>query len=113
MDPDIMLQREMFYVIYMNIANKVIDIEYHSIGAANYTVVDVPSLVRRALLISARNVIMIHNHPSGNAVPSEADILLYTKVKSALRFFDMNLADNFIISGCSSTYYSFADEGRI
>lgn len=61
------------------------------------------------LKANASSVIPGHNHPSGNLKPSDADIKLTRKLKSAGEFLDMPVPDHLIVDDVS--YYSFADEG--
>ncbi|MCB0425896.1 MAG: hypothetical protein KDC69_01355 [Flavobacteriaceae bacterium] len=53
-------------------------------------------------------IILVHNHPSGNLNPSQADIQLFNKIKEASRFLDINVLDNLII--CKDDYYSCNDQ---
>lgn len=61
----------------------------------------------RALSAGAAQIILIHNHPSGNALPSGQDIRLTKKVKEAGELLDIRLADHIIIGGKSGAYISF------
>jgi DNA repair protein RadC len=54
------------------------------------------------------NVIIAHNHPSGNLNPSEADKSITKKIKLGLEYLDINLFDSIIVG--HNNYYSFADE---
>lgn len=54
---------------------------------------------------------MIHNHPSGQVKPSEADMQITRKVKEAGRYMDITLLDHLIIT--PETYYSFVDDGAL
>lgn len=57
---------------------------------------------------ASSNIILAHNHPSGNLKPSEADKNLFKKIKAAAQFLDINVLDNMIIS--KDSYYSFVDK---
>lgn len=103
------LQHEEFHVVYLNRANKVIDIQKISSGGISGTVVDIRMLCKPALLMYASGVILSHNHPSGNLKPSHQDQQLTKKVKEALLLFDIQLLDHLIIT--DKAYFSFADEG--
>jgi DNA repair protein RadC len=54
---------------------------------------------------------MVHNHPSGNLIPSQADIELTRKARKAGELMDLPVLDHLIVS--ERGYYSFADEGAI
>ena len=65
-------------------------------------------IVRQAVLTQAAGVIIAHNHPSGNVLPSQSDIKETEKLKKALKYLNISLVDHIIIS--DDRYYSFADE---
>lgn len=102
---------EQFWVVYLNRANKVIDISNISSGGITGTIVDIRLIFKQALLNSSTGIIVAHNHPSGNEKPSKSDIDLTKKIKEAGLSMDINLLDHIIIS--NNKYYSFADEGMI
>jgi DNA repair protein RadC len=64
-----------------------------------------------ALDALASGIIAVHNHPSGNLKPSQADVDLTKKMKEAGKVLDLPLLDHLIVS--ERGYYSFADEGVI
>ena len=57
----------------------------------------------------ACNIILSHNHPSGNLKPSRADEELTKKIATAGMYLDIKVIDHIIVT--SEGYYSFADEG--
>ena len=103
------LPHEEFWVLYLNNANKVITKNQLSKGGMTGTVVDVRIIFKSALESGAVGIILCHNHPSGNLKPSEADIEITKKVKTAGKSLDINVLDHLIIT--QNGYYSFADEG--
>ena len=103
--------REGFYVLYTNRANKPIGVYQLSLGGQTGTVVDTKMLLQVALKCHANGMIVAHNHPSGNTQPSESDISLTKKLKSACELLDLSLLDHVILT--EDSYYSFADEGRL
>ena len=80
-------------------------------GGISGTVVDIRIILREAINRYASGIILAHNHPSGNCVPSEQDIQITKKLKEACKLMDMNLLDHLIV--CDKKYYSFGDEGII
>lgn len=102
---------EHFYVLYLNRANKVIGSMLLSTGGCVGTVVDVKVLVQGALLSNAQGIIMAHNHPSGNLNPSNNDLDITSRIKTACNYFEITLLDHLILA--DNTYYSFKDEGRL
>ena len=108
----VMLQdhcREVFAVIYLNQANRVNHFEVISQGGITGTVADPRLILKKALESLAVNIILCHNHPSGNLKPSKADEDLTFKIREAARFFDIKVIDHIIVS--HDGYFSFADEG--
>ena len=80
-------------------------------GGISGTVVDLRLIFAAALKANAVSLIMIHNHPSGQIKPSEADKQITRKVKEAGGILDIALLDHLIIT--PETYYSFADDGAL
>ena len=105
------LPHEEFYIIYLNKANRVISHQRLSAGGLTGTVVDVKLVLKMALELLATSIIAVHNHPSGNLKPSQADIEITRKLKVACQTIEMNLLDHLIIG--DKSYYSFADCGEL
>ena len=80
-------------------------------GGIQATVVDQRIVVKRALELLSTRLILVHNHPSGNATPSDADFKLTRHIKEATKLFDIELLDHIIISTDSS--YSFKSNGNL
>jgi len=102
---------EEFLVIYLNRANNTIGWLRLSQGGISGTVADQRLILATAIKCGASAIICIHNHPSGNMVPSIADINITKKIKEGGIILDITLLDHLIIAGNLETYYSFADEG--
>lgn len=105
------LSHEECWVMYMNRANKVIAKEMLSSGGVCATVVDIKLVMKRALELLACSLILVHNHPSGNAYPGENDKVQTKLLKEAASLFDISLLDHIIIAG--DGYFSFADDGLL
>ena len=65
-------------------------------------------VLAEALEHRARGLILVHNHPNLNPLPSTADIEVTRRLREAARSLDLQLLDHVIISG--NGFYSFADE---
>ncbi|MFC4262224.1 DNA repair protein RadC [Ferruginibacter yonginensis] len=102
---------EVFAVLFLNQANKVKAFKIISSGGITGTVADPRVILRHAIEESATNLILCHNHPSGNLTPSKADHDITQKIKHAASFLDIKVLDHIIVS--DEGYYSFADEGLI
>ncbi|MEZ4801502.1 MAG: JAB domain-containing protein [Gelidibacter sp.] len=103
--------QEEFKVLLLNRNNQVLGIYPLSKGGVSGTVVDAKLLFSVALKCNASNIIIAHNHPSGNLKPSEADIKLTRKLKEAGNYLDIVLLDHIIVS--RNGYYSFVDESKL
>ena len=104
-------QQEVFAVIYLNQANKILHYEIVSEGGITGTVADPRIILKKALQHNAVNIIVSHNHPSGNLSPSKADKDLTQKLKEAAQLLELKVIDHIIIS--NEGYFSFADEGLL
>lgn len=110
----VMLQdhnREIFAVLFLNQANRVNHFEVVSQGGITGTVADPRIILKKALETNAVNVILCHNHPSGNLNPSRADEELTFKIREAAKYFDIKVIDHIIVS--DDGYFSFADSGMM
>lgn len=105
------LSHEVFGVAFLNQANMVKQFEILSQGGITATIVDTRIVLKRALELEAVNIILCHNHPSGNLKPSKADQQMTQKIKEAARLFDIGVIDHIIVS--DRGYFSFADEGML
>lgn len=105
------LQHEEFFVLFLNKANYVIGHRQISSGGVDGTVADLKIIMKHALEMLASGIVAIHNHPSGNLNPSEADKRLTKRLKEAALTLDINLLDHLIIG--DRNYYSFSDKGLL
>ena len=104
-------KHEVFAVVYLNRANKIIQLEIISEGGLTGTVADPRIILRKALEHSATSIILSHNHPSGNLKPSRQDEDLTSKIKEAALYLDISVIDHIIVS--EEGYFSFADKGLL
>ena len=102
---------EEFWIIFLNRANYVIHKEMISLGGLTSTVVDPRLVVRMALDKRASGMIMVHNHPSGNTMPSPQDDVITRKINDAMALFDIKVNDHLIVT--DGDYYSYHDNGRV
>ncbi len=103
------LQHEEFRILLLNRANIVLHQQAISNGGVSGTVVDPKIIFKTALQHLACAIIMAHNHPSGNLKPSEADLRLTKKIKTAGELLEIPVLDHLICA--DHQYLSFADEG--
>lgn len=102
---------EEFKIILLNRANRVLGIVPISVGGTSGTVADPKVIFVSALKCNAASIILVHNHPSGNLKPSQADVELTRKLKSAGQFLDLPIIEHIILT--KDEYFSFADEGMM
>jgi DNA repair protein RadC len=102
---------ESFFILLLNRNNQTIGYAKISQGGVAGTVVDTKIVAKYAVDTLASGVILAHNHPSGNINPSQCDIEITKKTKSALALLDVAVLDHIILT--KDKYYSFADEGNI
>lgn len=102
------LDHEECWVLFLNRANRLISRERLSLGGTSSTTLDVKMIMRRAVEKLAGGIILLHNHPSGNARPSKRDIQETDNLKRAARLLEIALLDHIIVAG--NRYFSFSEE---
>jgi len=105
------LAHEEFHVLLLNRSNRLVKEYQVSKGGISGTVVDIRMILKEALFVGAACMVLVHNHPSGNKQPSQADITLTKQIQEAAKFMDISVLDHIIIA--DQSYYSFADDGII
>ena len=99
--------QEMFYCIYLNNKNIVIDKKLLFIGTINKSIVHPREIFKYAYYYSASSIICIHNHPSGDITPSIEDKRLTDALISIGKIQNIPVIDHIIIG--NNNYYSFND----
>ncbi|MEL6689833.1 MAG: DNA repair protein RadC, partial [Pseudomonadota bacterium] len=102
---------EQFRILYLDRKNNLIADEAQGEGTVDHVPVYPREVVKRALEINASALILVHNHPSGDPTPSEADISMTHQIEDAARTLGIVLHDHIIIG--QSTELSFRAEGYI
>jgi DNA repair protein RadC len=105
------LHHEEFWIVLLNRANMVMKKHAISNGGVSGTVADPKMIFKVALDHLASSVVLVHNHPSGNLKPSEADKRLTKQLVSAGALLEISVLDHIIFT--DSSYFSFADEQLI
>ncbi|MBE6335796.1 MAG: JAB domain-containing protein [Lentimicrobiaceae bacterium] len=103
------LNHEQFWIMLLNNANKVIKLEKIGIGGLSGTTADPKKIFKSALENNAASIMLCHNHPSGNIIPSEADKRITNTIVKAAHFLEIKILDHIIVG--NNIYFSFADEG--
>lgn len=105
------LKDERFCVIYLDAQNRLTNIETIQEGIVNQAVVYPRKVLENALKQKASAVILVHNHPSGQVKPSDADIRLTKTIQETARILDIIVHDHVIIG--ENRFFSFREEGLI
>lgn len=105
------LDTEEAWVLLMNQNYRLIKSQRISHGGITETAVDVRIILKEALLCNATVLALVHNHPSGNAVPSGFDDQLTQNIKKACGTMRIFFADHLIVT--DGKYYSYQEKGRL
>ena len=105
------LKKEIVKVVLLNPKLHIIKDLTISEGSLNASIVHPREVMIPAIKESAAKIVLIHNHPSGDPTPSQADIEITHRVTKTGEIIGIPLVDHIIIGGMD--YYSFADEGLI
>jgi DNA repair protein RadC len=89
--------REQFRVLYLDNRNQLILDEIQNRGTVDHAPVYPREVVRRALELSAKSMIIVHNHPSGDPTPSRPDIQMTRQIIEAARALDLSVHDHLIV----------------
>lgn len=104
-------EHEVFVVLFLDAQNRLIAAEELFRGTLTQTSVYPREVVKRALALNAAGVIFAHNHPSGVAEPSTADVALTHALKQALALVDVKVLDHFVVAG--TVTLSLAERGMV
>ncbi|PIE07800.1 MAG: hypothetical protein CSA74_05515 [Rhodobacterales bacterium] len=102
---------EHFRVLFLDRQNTLIADEEQARGTVNHVPVYPREVAKRALELNASALILVHNHPSGDPTPSESDIVMTERVRTAVEALEITLHDHLVIG--RSREFSFRDGGLI
>lgn len=103
------MNQEEFRAVYLNTKNGIIAERTISKGTINATVVTPREVFHRAVKLMAASVILVHNHPSGDPVPSNEDVELTKKMVEAGKVMDIAVLDHVIVG--QGRYVSLKEKG--
>ena len=104
-------KKEHFVIFYLDTRNQEIEREIISIGSLNANLVHPREVFEPAIKHTAAQILIAHNHPSGNTDPSEEDIEITKKLVEAGKILGIEIIDHVIVS--SDSYYSFKEKNLI
>jgi len=102
---------EHFYIVCLNAANKIIRIDLISTGSLDSSIVHPREVFKVAIENSAKSIILVHNHPSGNPEPSNDDIAITKKLIEISKLMEITVFDHLIIA--ENKYTSFVEKRMI
>lgn len=108
--------REVLKVLSLNVRCRVISVDEITRGTVSETIAHPREILRPAVLHSATGIIIVHNHPSGDASPSQADIQFTRRAAGAADIFQIRLHDHVIIGQPGAGregFFSFRQAGLI
>jgi len=103
-------KKEHFAILFFDTRNKLL-YENVSVGSLNASIVHPREVFNNAVLKSASYVIVAHNHPSGDPIPSEEDIITTKRLVEAGKILGISVQDHMIVT--TNNYYSFAEKGTL
>lgn len=105
------LAREQFRLFFLDKKYYLIGEDIHQIGTLDQVPLYPREVLKKALGMNAAHILMVHNHPSGDPSPSQADIGLTRHLRQSLAPFSIRIIDHFIIG--KQGYFSFREQNLL
>ena len=106
------LDREWLCVVNLDTKNRPINFNIVSVGNINSSIADMSNIFKAAILSNASNLIIAHNHPSGDRSPSKEDLLVTETALNAGRLLNIPVLDHLIFAGGTDDYYSIRENNE-
>ena len=103
--------QENFLVIYLNGQGCILTYRILFVGTLNNSVVYPREIFKEALLLSSTSILMVHNHPSGSLVPSDADRAITKRLSDVGKLMEIEVVDHIIVT--NQDYFSFRKAGMM
>ena len=100
-----MANKEHFRLLFLNKKNEVIADEVQQSGTVDHTPAYPREIMKRALELGATALILVHNHPSGDPTPSDADVQMTKAIQAAAAPFEIVIHDHLIVSRNGTTSF--------
>lgn len=104
------MDREVLCVINLKEDGTPINCSFASIGAINQAIAEPRELFKSAILSNAAQMIIVHNHPSGNIMPSKEDTMITDRILKLTGLLGIPLVDHIIVGGNNKSYFSFSEK---
>lgn len=105
------LKQEHFGVVFLDSRHHIIDYSIIFIGTLNASIIHPREIYKEAIIKSSNSIIIVHNHPSSDLTPSNADIEVTKRIYEVGQLMDIKLIDHIIVS--QSNYFSFKKQGML
>ena len=102
--------REEFLVLLLDAKNKLLGFNVVSVGSLTSSLVHPREVFKPAILANAASIILLHNHPSGDPIPSAEDLHITGRLKKTGEIMGIRVLDHIIIGNCGA-FVSFMDDG--
>ena len=103
------LDREWVCVVNMDNHLKPVNFNIVSIGSINQSLAPIQNILKSGILSNCNNIMLMHNHPSGDNEPSREDLQLTKRLVEAAKLMDMNVVDHVVIGGQNGNVYSMRE----
>lgn len=104
------MDRELFIIINLNTKNKPLNFNIVAMGTLDAAIIHPREVLKSAILSNAASIVAMHNHPSGNLIPSEADMELTGRLSLCSDLVGINFLDHVIFN--QEDYYSMRAQQR-
>lgn len=101
-------QREYLWALYLDARHQLVSKHLLAVGSLNQTIIEARDVFMEAIKKPSAGVILVHNHPSGDTQPSDADVSFTQVIAAAGELLGITLLDHVIVS--SKGYYSFREK---
>lgn len=91
--------KEEIHILYLDEDNRLLADDLHSVGTVDWAAAYPREILKRALELNAKSIVMLHNHPKPNTSFSVDDIELTERVKDLLSTVDIDVHDHYVVSG--------------
>ncbi len=96
-------KREIVKIVILNSRNEIMKIKDIALGGSNFVNLDIKTILSEPIKMQAPKIILVHNHPSGNSSPSNADIEFTKTLYKASQVFSIELLDHLVIGNMQYT----------
>ena len=104
MREEVMADRECFWILHLNNANRIIEKELVSMGTLNTSLAHPREVFKKAILNGAKSIITVHNHPGGKADPSDEDTKIWNRLDKVGKILGIEVTDHIIVTPSGSHF---------